>query len=595
MKQYHLYLIIYMSAACGMLTGCAGVQKAGQAVTASPAPYIVTPDSSGQLSMDMKFCVPSHYFSKRSRLVIVPQLIVNDSVKSEYEPVVLDAPIYNRKKKRREVLEGYVDPYRGRNVVLNRVSNAFEWPYRETFRLPSDIEEGRFIGVVTTDGCGECTAIDTIHMADITSPANLIDVKQSLKLAWIEPEFVVRPKTRQGKGVAHLQFVINKHDIDLSMGNNRQELENMVQAIAPVLADTLSTLTSLDIYGMASADGSLALNTPLSRKRAEAAKKWLVDRLDIPARVQRIITVGSRPEGWQPVLDAMRSDGHPDTTAVKAILDTYAGQDDDVAERHIRRLPCWKDIRNRYLHKDRMVEYTYTYTIRSFTTDAELLDMYSKIPEKFNEEEMLRVATLAKNPEDKKRVYQNILNYFPGSLVAANNLAVLHLREGNDEQARRVLADREQYSAEALSTLAAGHMYANDYERAIELLVRADTPEARYNLGLIKARQHKLDEAYELLHPFGDVNSALAALSLNRNQEAAQILDTVEDDSPTAEYARSLAAARLRLHSTFYQHIAGACKDGKLRRRAATEPDFRPYTHEERFRTLINDAQEDKR
>ena len=85
------------------------------------------------------------------------------------------------------------------------------------------------------------------------------------------------------------------------------------------------------------------------------------------------------------------------------------------------------------------VEYVYTYTLKSFTTDAELLDMYGKRPDAFNEEELLRVSTLKKTPEEKKEVYRTILHYFPQSQVAANNLAVLLLREDKADEAEAVL------------------------------------------------------------------------------------------------------------------------------------------------------------
>ena len=80
-----------------------------------------------------------------------------------------------------------------------------------------------------------------------------------------------------------------------------------------------------------------------------------MQQLGIKPEVQRLIKVGSRPEGWQPVLDAMVIDDHPDAHKVRAILDRYANQNDDVAERYIRQLACWKDIRAKYLQKDRKV------------------------------------------------------------------------------------------------------------------------------------------------------------------------------------------------------------------------------------------------
>ena len=214
--------------------------------------------------------------------------------------------------------------------------------------------------------------------------------------------------------------------------------------------------------------------------------------------------------------------------------------------------------------------------------------MYDKRPDAFNEEELLRVAALADTHEKKKNVYQTIMKYFPQSQTAANNLAVLYLQEENTEKARKVLEKFNQYSPEMLNTLAASYVYTNDYERAIELLQDVDLPEARYNLGLLKAKQRKLNEAYTLLRPFNDVNTAICALSINKNEEAKNILNKLDVHTPTAEYARAIVFARLKVDNSFYKHIANACKDETLRKRATDEPDFYPYRKEEKFRTLTD-------
>lgn len=588
LKVRQRYTLVIAAATLGLLAGCASVRKAGETVTVNPSPEVLTPDGSGQTRMDVTFRVPSRYLSERSRLVILPRLVVADSVREEYRPVVIDAPIYTKKKERLEVLEDYSDPYAGYAIVVKRSSGGFELPYSQTVRLPEGADNARIVGVVSTEGCGECSAIDTIDIASVRDLASLVDMKKSPVSVWMEQKFVVRPKTMEGSGVANLQFAINRNDINLSVGNNREELEKMVSTLAPVLNDTLATLSSLNICGMASADGSLAYNTALALRRAEAASQWLVKRLGISRAERRVISVSSRPEGWQPVLDAMTADGNPDSAAVKEILEKYADFNDDVQERYIRRLPCWKDICDRYLQKNRKVEYVYSYVVRSFTTDAELLDMYGKRPDAFNEEELLRVAALTSGDAEKKAVYATVLKYFPQSRVAANNLAVLWLREGDDEMAREVLGTLVEHSDETRNTLAASYMYAGDYDRAGGLLQDNGLPEARYNLGLVRTAQRRMEEAYELLRPFGDVNSAVAALNVGRNDEAKEILDNLRDESPVTEYVRALTAARLGDRTALYGHLGRACADESLRARAAGEPDFYPYHAEEEFRSLTD-------
>ena len=587
MKSTINYITLLLaSAGLICLTGCA-TYKAGKAITVSPAPYVVVPDTDNNAQLDVTFRVPGRYLPKRSRLVVSPQLLSGDSLLYGCCPIAIYSPIYNKKVERLRVLKNYEDPYAGRIIKVENTARDTEFPYSEFVQLPMDIDNARMVAVVSTNGCGKCSGIDTVNVATFGTPATLVDPKKELKLTWIEPEFKIRPKVAEGKGVANLQFVINKYDINLEMGNNRNELDDMVAKLAPVLNDTLATLTSLEIFGMASADGPLAFNTPLSKNRANSAKNWLVDRLQISPEIQKVIRVGSRPEGWQPVLDAMLSDHHPDADKVNEIMQRYADQNDDVAERYIRQLSCWKDIRAKYLQKDRKVEYVYTYTIRSFTTDEELLSMYKKRPDAFNEDEMLRVATLAVNDQARKEVYLTLMKYFPQSAVGANNLAVLYLREGNVEEARAVLDRQKESSPEQLNTLAASYIYLGDYERAVELLQEIELPEARYNLGLLKAKQRDLTEAYELLRPYSDVNSAILALSLNKNEEAKDIMQGVTASTAVSEYVRSMISARFHEDEVFFDHLAKACEDGKLRRRAADEPDFYYYKTDGRFVSIV--------
>lgn len=588
MKTKTPYITV-LAASIGLLSGCATSKKqVEKVVTTTPTPYVLTLDTANCIHMDLTFHVPENYLKKRNRLVITPQLMSETEVKEEFMPVVLDAPIYNKKINRKRVLENYEDPYQAKAVKADKATSSFNLPYRQSIQLPEGTDGGQIVAVISTDGCGTCTGIDTIDIAAISNPVTLIgDVKESLQLSWIEPEFVIRPKVHEGSGEANLQFSINKSDIDLTMGDNWDEMERMRKALLPILNDTLAVLNSVTITGLASADGSLAFNTALSRNRAQSAKNWLVSQLHIPAAGQRTFTVHSRPEGWEPVWAAMRAAGDKDSVAVKNILEKYGDENDDVQERHIRRLPCWNNIKNRYLQKDRKVEYVYTYTMKSFTTDKELLEVYNTRPDAFNEEELLRVSTLKMQPEERRAVYRTILKYFPQSQIAANNYAVLLLREGRSQEAIAVMDELAKHSPEVLNTMAAAYIYENDYERAIELLQGVELPSAKYNLGLIRAQQRKLSEAYTLLKPFADLNSAIVALSVNESEEAEKILLRLKDNRPVAEYARALTGARLAKDRMFFGHIGTACKEEALRNRAKSEADFMRYRQDDRFKSFI--------
>lgn len=554
--------------------GCAS-QKMGDKVRVTPSDQVLMPDSTHAVQLDMTVEVPQKTLGKRSRLIIVPQLLAGDSLVAECTPMVLDAPIYGKKMHRRVLLEDYVDSLASYARPVQK-KESVTIAYSERVAIPDSLASARIVGVVTTDGCGACTAIDTLDMAQISNPITLVDTHEELKLNWIEPQFVVRPKILQARGEASLQFAISNHNINLDMANNRSEMQQMLDKLQAILADSLAMVNSVNIQGLASVDGSHAFNERLAKQRAESAKNWMLGKIDLSKVRRNQFTVGSRPEGWEPVIQAMTADGRADSARVREIVEKYKGQSDDVAERYIRRLSCWGDIKKYYLQSNRKVEYVYTYSLKSFTTDAELLDMYGKRPDAFNEDELLRVSTLKQMPTEKQEVYRTLMHYFPQSQVAANNLAVLLLNEGRLDEAEAVLESLDDYTPEVLNTRAALYVYRYDYEHAIELLrSHMDMPEARYNLGLIHAQLRNLGEAYNLMHDYSDTNSAIIALSVNRNEEADDMMNRCEDASPLAEYVRALIAARLNRTDDAVKHLQRACADASLKERARTEVEFR--------------------
>lgn len=498
-------LFVALFVLASVLSSCATRQTAPLRIL--PSSQVLMPGVDDSVRIDVIFHLPENYLTRRSRVVITPQLAVGDSVYGEYPPVVLDASIYRKKVERLEVLDGYSDPYvQEARMIDNRKS--YEIPYTCPVFLPTGITNAHLRAVVSTDGCGECTGTDTLILAEVADPMNFF--RSEMKQVRLDPDFVVPLKIREGKGKANLQFEINRFDIKMDMGHNATEMEKMLNRLRPVLNDSLSMLNKLEIVGIASADGSLAFNTTLARNRALSAKRWLSDKLHLPYEVQQLITVKSRPEGWEPVLEAMRRAEDEDVSAVASILAQYSDKNDDVQEYHIRRLPAWNRIKDNYLQKDRVVEYLYTYTVKSFTTDAQLLSLYKTRPDAFSEEELLRVSELVKTEHECEEVYRTTLRYFPESEAAANNLAVIY--------------HRNRRTAEAVALL----------EKHTDLL------EARYNLGVMKAESGEWEEAYTLLAPFADLNTAILALRTGRKAEAKKIINSLPKDTKGIEQLRDM-------------------------------------------------------
>lgn len=420
--KLNTYNIFVALLAFSLLGGCSPVRTAG--ISVLPDSEVLIPDHSGTGILKIKFRIPTGYLSKRGRLLIIPRLVsASGEVLEIYEPLAVDAPVYAKKIYRKQILERYVDSVPGQIVRADRWTDRLEIPYETSVTVPGGLDDAHIDALVSVDGCLSCRNVDTLFIATLVQPEPV----DTFSLRWIQPVFAKRPKQMEGKGIAALQFVINRSDIDPSLGNNRAELEKMEKALRPILEDSLADIQAIHIIGMASADGPLAFNTNLAYQRAVAAGRWLQVRMAIAPEVKERILADVRPEGWKPVLEAMRQAGDPDAGRVEAILELYPTEtnNDDVQERAIRRLPCWERICANYLQGDRKVEYRYSYTLKSFTTDEELLQMYAVRPDAFSEEEFFRVAELMPSPEEKVAVYRKLLAYYPASAVGKNNLAVL--------------------------------------------------------------------------------------------------------------------------------------------------------------------------
>lgn len=361
---YVVYFLIVGITAALLVSSCDSKQGIGQGepITFTPAPLTLEPDSANQVALRLEVNVPKLYFSKRSRLFIIPVLADSDSIVAKYKPLVLDAPIYSKKAERKLALDSIIDPYAAIAQKVSNLRKDFKTAYSDTITLPAGFSQGKLVAMASSDGCGECRAISRSEIADVRRP------KPAPKPVFkpVKPQVVEKaePVVIEGNGEVHLQFDINKYDIDLAKGNNEQELNRMLADIAPILNDSNATLRSLTIYGVASADGSLKFNTTLAHNRANAAKLWLMAHLDNGEKLNQVTRIDSQPEGWLPVLKAMIADGNDDSQAVERILTKYADYNDDVQEKYIRRLPAWNTIKQKYLPKDRKVRYTYTYTIR---------------------------------------------------------------------------------------------------------------------------------------------------------------------------------------------------------------------------------------
>lgn len=190
--------ILLFSAVLAAGCGCASKRQTGKIITATPSPYVLTPDSANRVQMDLVFHIPASYFSNRERLVITPQLVVEDTVRDNYPPVVLASSVYTKKLNRKRELNRYQDPYEAETRQIDDVNRSFVFPYKQTLQLPSLFTNGRIVATVSVDGCGSCAEIDTIDLAVICRPVKN-RLAGRLRLSPVQPRAFTNRERPGGK------------------------------------------------------------------------------------------------------------------------------------------------------------------------------------------------------------------------------------------------------------------------------------------------------------------------------------------------------------------------------------------------------------
>ena len=100
------------------------------------------------------FVVPRKALTRRQRLIVVPQMVIGaDSVVAELTPLVAARCQFSRKLHRRQVLEGYADPYSPMALHYDKQHVAL-LPYADTLHMPLPLRQVRLRAMLTTE-CGK--------------------------------------------------------------------------------------------------------------------------------------------------------------------------------------------------------------------------------------------------------------------------------------------------------------------------------------------------------------------------------------------------------------------------------------------------------
>lgn len=170
---------------------------------------------------------------------------------------------------------------------------------------------------------------------------------------------------RRDKNALYVHFPLDKHILLTDFRDNKSVLDRIVDITRQIMADTTSSVKTIQIIGLASIEGPIPRNEKLSINRSLALQHYVQDQLQVPDSL--FDTVGGG-EAWAEFRDQLvecvtaESEHHQELQQAIDIIDNES--DANIRERKLRRMNkgrTWKYIKENILRDQRNSGYVRIY------------------------------------------------------------------------------------------------------------------------------------------------------------------------------------------------------------------------------------------
>ena len=350
-----------------------------------------------------------------------------------------------------------------------------------------------------------------------------------------------------------------------------QSVKEFLAELDAANANERATVKSTEIVAYASPEGAINLNDKLSGNRSKSASKaWKKITKGHDAMDPDVKSLGEDWEGFQQLVSESNIE---DKDLILRVLSMYS--DPNVRENEIRNMSkVFTALQGEVLPELRRARLIANVETINYTSE-ELLDLIQNNESVLDEEALLRVATLVKDNAQKESVYKKAINRF-GSKRAQYNLAALYLNEGETSKAESELRQLDPADADVINAKGVVALRKNDFATAEQCFKKANTPEAKKNLGIVHILTGKYNEAAQELKDVDGCchNTVLAYILTNQLDKA---MSTAKCGDPKVWYLKAIVAARQGKVNEMKGFLENAYKNPDLKARAANDIEFAGY------------------
>ena len=520
----------------------------------SPAVWLLKGDS---VNMESQLSIPNKFFHKKGMLKTKLVLV------SPSGETVLDQIDYVGEKSKEK---GIIVPFE--NGI--RKSKAYALPYKPEF------ENSKI--VVRT----EATVKKKSKQFPDVQVANATITTQNL----FRPDFKVLSATEPKPKPVPPATAVVFFDINKSNIKKNESDKGDVQAFLGELKNR-PVMGRVRVQGYASPDGKLDKNNVLAEQRAESvanmmsktldrktknkrqkASEWLVEKL--PYEQQ------SQTEDWMALASAIRSSGDLSDNSKMMSVIQGSGSNLDKQKALKKMGTSYKVLADKFLPTLRRTQIEYV-------VDFD--------PAKKAREEAL--AAMTPEAAEKAKLDQLIVD-FPSSYVGYNNLAAWNIRNGNMDEAARLMDQASKLSpnsAEVLNNLGVLAASKRNYRTASSQFAQAARAGAQvdYNQGLCAIPLGDWATAGNRMARAEDSYNKVLALVLAENYAGASAaLEKITDKDAAYFYLRAILGSRMDNRDMMTTSLTRAVAlSGSYREKARKDAEFVKHWDKDYFQVSI--------
>ena len=367
-----------------------------------------------------------------------------------------------------------------------------------------------------------------------------------------------------------IKYLVNSSEVRGSELKG-ESVKEFLARLDEISANERTKVTSTEIVAYASPEGDVNKNEKLSDNRSESATKaWKQVTKGHEATDPTVRSVGEDWDGFQQLVSQSNLE---DKELILRVLSMYS--DPAVRENEIRNMSqVYTALKGEVLPELRRARLIANVEFKNYSNE-ELLDLLENNANLLDEEALLKVASLVREPAQKEEIYKRAIGRF-NSARAMFNLAALYLMQGQDAKAEAGLAELDAKDPDVVNAKGVLALHKEDYKAAETAFRTAGTADAKANLGVVLILTGRYEEAAQALKDVKGCchNTTLAYILTDQLDKAAK---SAKCKDPKVSYLKAIIAARQGNADGVKSNLEAAFKNESLKERAARDIEFAGY------------------